>query len=387
MLILLGATLILGAFACSVILCWLMRKLALRIGYVDHPGTRKIHARPIALGGGVGIVFSTIFLLAGGTLAANYFASAGIPRWMPDILSRHIPMIVARSFLIYAIAGGGFVLFLVGLIDDIRGLGAGSRLLVEALVALALCMASERLRVTAFSTSLVFSYVITILWIVGITNSFNLLDNMDGLSAGVAFVASGAFLFVAILTQQYFIASFLLVFMGALLGFLVFNFPPASMFMGDAGSMFIGYMLSLLTVLFTFYLPNQGQNPVAALFIPLVILAVPLYDTISVIVIRFAEKRPIFQGDTCHFSHRLVGLGMTHRQAILTICLVALCTGLLAPLLLKASPLMAVLVLLSVTLMLVLIWLLEHVGRVAQKNGKTKVEVKEEVCEKICSGK
>ncbi len=167
--------------------------------------------------------------------------------------------------------------------------------------------------------------LITVFWIVGLTNAFNFLDNMDGLSAGVAAISVGLLAIVTGYIGDYFVAGFLVCLLGALLGFLVFNWPPASVFMGDAGSYFIGFLIGVMTVLSTYTKPGLPEIAIAA---PLCVLAVPLYDSATVIVIRLSRGRSPFEADRNHFSHRLLRLGMSGRQALLTIYLVTLATGL-----------------------------------------------------------
>ena len=367
MLVVLGAILLASAFICSALLCWAIRSAARRVRFVDRPGAGKIHSESVALGGGIALFLTTAGIVGAGVVFA-LIQRGDVMTWPPRVIQDHIPRILARASLVLYILAGGAVMFVLGFLDDVRQLSPWTRLAVQTLVAALLCVSSDELRVTAFVAHKGVSFIYTILWVVGITNAFNLLDNMDGLSAGVAAIASLLFIVVAVITQQYFLAAMLLVFLGALLGFLVFNFPPASLFMGDAGSMFIGYLLAMLTILFTFYVPNRGYNPFSALLVPVVILAVPIYDTISVVVIRLAQGKPIFGGDKNHFSHRLVALGMSKRAAVLTIYLVTLCTGLLAPLLLRLETAMSLLVFANVAMMLALIWLLEHVGRRGRNN-------------------
>jgi UDP-GlcNAc:undecaprenyl-phosphate/decaprenyl-phosphate GlcNAc-1-phosphate transferase len=364
MLLILGAVLLTCGFICSTLLCGVGRSIARRLNFVDHPSEeRKIHTKPIALGGGIGLLLTLVLLAGGGTLLAVVQQQSGVWSALPQLVRDHIPQIASGSREVFYILAGAVVIALLGFLDDLFHLSPITRLAVQALVATLLCVSSDELRVTAFVGNRGVSLIYTVAWIVGITNAFNLLDNMDGLSAGVGTIAAMMFIVVAIITQQYFLAALLLVFAGSLCGFLVYNFPPASLFMGDAGSMFIGYMLSVLTIRFTFYMPGAGMNPMSAMLVPLVILAVPLYDTLSVAAIRVSQGRSIFSGDRNHFSHRLVELGMSKRSAVLTIYLTALCTGVLAPLLLHLSTGMSLLVFANVALMLILIWLLEHVGR------------------------
>jgi UDP-GlcNAc:undecaprenyl-phosphate GlcNAc-1-phosphate transferase len=178
------------------------------------------------------------------------------------------------------------------------------------------------------------SVIVTVLWIAAITNAFNFLDNMDGLSAGVAAVCTTAFLVTTLLIQQWFVAGSLALLLGSLLGFLVWNFPPAKIFMGDCGSMVIGFVLGVLTVRTTF-LPKDVNFGAGwyAIFAPVIVLALPLYDLIVVSLIRISRGKSPFVGDTNHFSHRLVARGMSKRTAVLCLYLVTAATSVSAVLL------------------------------------------------------
>jgi UDP-GlcNAc:undecaprenyl-phosphate GlcNAc-1-phosphate transferase len=195
-------------------------------------------------------------------------------------------------------------------------------------------------------------------------NSFNMLDNMDALSAGVAAIIAGMLALMLLTTTepaqrepQLFVGVMALALLGGLLGFLKHNWPPASIFMGDSGSYFVGYWIAVTTLLST-YSGSSGQAP-HAVFAPLCLLAIPIYDTLSVIAIRLREGRSPFQADKKHFSHRLVELGMTKRQAVGTIYLATLTCSLGALLLPRTDWIGAGLVLLIVLAMLGLIALLE----------------------------
>jgi UDP-GlcNAc:undecaprenyl-phosphate GlcNAc-1-phosphate transferase len=195
-----------------------------------------------------------------------------------------------------------------------------------------------------------------------------MLDNMDGLSGGIAVISASVLCAVMLLapdpeTQrpQWFVAGFLIVLVGAISGFLWHNRPPARIFMGDAGSYFIGFYLATATLLAT-YAGYQSPRP-HAIFAPLCVMAVPLYDMLTVIWIRIREGRSIFQADKCHLSHRLVDLGLTKVQAVLTIYLLSLTCGLGALLLHRVDLVGAVLILLLVACVLVLIAILESTAR------------------------
>lgn len=205
-----------------------------------------------------------------------------------------------------AMLAGGGAIFLLGLIDDHYGCGAYSKLTVQVLMAVLLWYSGTR--ITLFIGHWTVSLMLTVFWMVLITNAMNLLDNMDGLSSGVGAIAAAIFLVVAVQAGQIFVASLMAVLIGSLLGFLWFNFNPASIFMGDAGSLFLGYMLGAISISSTYY---QESESGLAVVIPLVVLAIPLFDTASVMLIRWRTGKPFMQGDKNHFSHRLVRLGMT----------------------------------------------------------------------------
>ena len=209
-------------------------------------------------------------------------------------------------------------------------------------------------------------WAFSVIWIVGLVNSLNMLDNMDGLSAGVAAIAAAMLAAVMLTTPrpdnnqpQLFVAGLLLVILGSLLGFLWHNRPPARLFMGDAGSYLVGYLLAAITLTGTF---AGGAVPKHAMLAPLCVLAVPLYDTLSVVLIRLRSGRSPVVGDQSHFSHRLVRLGMTPAQAVLTIYLATATCGLGALLLRQLNLAGAVVVLLMIACTLLLVAILEIAG-------------------------
>ena len=363
-----GLLILLGSFALSLCGTMLMRLLAPRLGLVDHPAARKLHDRPMPLGGGIAIWFAvTAVVVAGGIVVP---ALDGRIAWLPQVVRQNLDLMARKLPTLLVVLGGGLIVTAVGLIDDIRGLAPRLRLAIEAALAAGLFALSPELRVTAFTPGQVAPFVYTVIWIAAITNAFNLLDNMDGLTAGVAAVAGLIFLIVAVQTGQLFVAALLLALIGAVLGFLVFNFPPASIFMGDAGALFIGYMISVLTVVFSFYGPRYETSPLLAMLLPMVILAVPLFDTLSVIVIRIRNRQPVFKADNNHFSHRLVALGMSRRQAVLTIYLVTFCTGIGATFWHRVSFAGSLVIFAQAAAIIALIAILEvTAARIARRNG------------------
>jgi UDP-GlcNAc:undecaprenyl-phosphate GlcNAc-1-phosphate transferase len=266
---------------------------------------------------------------------------------------------------IWVIVACGTVLMLLGLWDDRRGIPWWLRLGAEFVVA-SFCVYWQGLQLTAFIELPWLTGVLSVLWIVAMINSFNMLDNMDALSGGVATIAA-SFLAIMLLTSpdpsggqpQIFVALMLFVMVGGLLGFLFHNWPPAKIFMGDAGSYFIGFWIAVATLLAT-YAGYQGKTP-HAVVAPLVVMAVPLYDMTSVIFIRLREGRSPFEADKRHFSHRLVDLGMTKKQAVLTIYLATATCSLSALLLPRVDLAGAGIIVVSTGLILGLVTMLESV--------------------------
>jgi UDP-GlcNAc:undecaprenyl-phosphate GlcNAc-1-phosphate transferase len=264
------------------------------------------------------------------------------------------------------IALGGLALVVMGLIDDKRGLPARLKFFLQFVIAFFVVLLSPDVRATVFIGGEWASIIITVLWIVGITNAFNLLDNMDALSAGCALIASLIFMVITMQAGQAFVCGLLLVFAGALLGFLRYNRPPARIFMGDAGSTFVGYFLAVLTVLSTFY--HHGQSKLFPIAMPLLVLAVPLFDTFSVMYIRWRAGKPFFVGDNNHLSHRLVRLGMTKEEAVASILLITFCVGLSALLLPQLNLIGAIIVLLQALSIFAIVTILEYVGKRAKSD-------------------
>jgi len=354
-----------ASFVLSFALTFAMIKLAPRIGFVDSPGHRKIHRNPKPLGGGVAIVWAVAIPL----LVAILWNAAGpiLDRFAPD---GALMLALARGAkqqipLALGLLAATLILHILGLIDDKRALGPYAKLVVQLAVITAFVFWFDVRALTALDTLSLGTWpsiLITVLWIGAITNAFNFLDNMDGLSAGVAAVCTTAFLITAILIEQWFVAATLALLLGAVLGFLVWNFPPAKIFMGDSGSLVIGFILGVLTVRTTF-LP-KGEDFAAgwyAIFAPLIVLAVPLYDFAVVTIIRMSRGHSPFKGDTNHFSHRLCARGMSRRTAVLCIYLVTAATSASAIVLTQVrSTLAAVLIFCQTILVLGLVALLEQ---------------------------
>jgi UDP-GlcNAc:undecaprenyl-phosphate GlcNAc-1-phosphate transferase len=368
---------VVGTLVSSLVVSWLagfvIRRAAPRIGLVDRPAARKVHTRVTPLGGGIAIWLGIVLPLA----AAHVLAAAAwqgrpsptddarlaIP--LPAFVAPHLAGFLEQAPKLWLLLAAGTLLMLLGLTDDLRGLDWRPRLAVEFLVAGLIVWQGWRL--TVFLNVPWLTDLLSVLWIVGLVNSFNFLDNMDGLSGGVAAISASLLATVMLLAPdplthqpQLFVAGFLLVLVGSLLGFLWHNRPPAQLFMGDAGSYFIGFMLAVATMTATF---AGGDVPKHAILAPLCVLAIPLYDTVTVVAIRLREGRSPFAADKNHFSHRLVQLGMTNTQAVLTIYLATATTGLGALLLYQVDLAGAAVILLLVACVLLLVTILETTAR------------------------
>ena len=286
------------AILVSYSLAPLLKRVALKTGYVDHPMDNKSHAHPTPLLGGVAI-FCAFFVAV--------VTKKGL---------------VTHGHVLAMLAGCGLLL-VIGLIDDRFGMMPNVKLLGQFLAALIVIKAGVR---AEFFGNYYLDVVFTYVWIIGITNAFNLLDNMNGLSAGIASIAAIFFGIVAYWTGQPMVCALSFGLAGATLGFLKHNFPKASIFMGDTGSLIIGYLLATISILASWKTDTLSTS----LIVPLLILGYPIFDTTLVTVMRMIEKRSIFQGGKDHSSHRLALLGLRKFRAVLVIYLFCIFLGLAA---------------------------------------------------------
>ena len=349
-----------GSFILSLSLTGLVRSLAQRWGFVCRPAKGRFGTRTVPLGGGISI-FTTLALVVGATaIAIEMLFVPGKFGWIAERVNIDPADFSAKIHELVIIMGCASVLFAVGLWDDIKRLGPVVKLAVQFAVAMAAAVFAET-RVEFFIENTVVTSLLSALWIVLIINAFNFLDNMDGLSAGVAAIAACVLLVAAVMSGQVFVGGLAIVFVGALLGFLAFNFPPAKIFMGDAGSLVVGFFVALLTLRTTYYQEAQSGlwYPVV---MPAVVMAVPLYDFISVTLLRISQGKSPFVGDTQHFSHRLKKRGLTETQTVLTLYLATVCTGLGATFLYQVNLAGAILIFIQTFMVLAIIAILESAG-------------------------
>lgn len=292
------------ALIITIICTPIVRKIALKIGAVDHPNARKIHTEDIPRIGGVAIYAGFLVAILFGLITA-YFTGVHLnPRPIIGLLA------------------GGTIVFLSGLKDDLVGSRPITKLIWQTIGAVvAIYFGVE---ISFFSNPFngiiplgLIAIPLTILWLVGMTNAINLIDGLDGLATGVIAISAGTLFFVALRTHQLEAALFIVAIAGAALGFLKYNFFPASIFLGDSGSYFLGFIVAAAAIIGVF-----KTTLVVALVVPLLILGVPIFDTTFAILRRLKEKKSPFAADNKHIHHILIRAGLTQREAVMSIYIV-----------------------------------------------------------------
>ena len=346
------------AFVFSAVVTPLLARFFGRTGFVDEPRRERFSQRKVPKGGGVAIFWAVVLPIVVGLLLVWYCQVHSISSpWLPQGLDVYLPGILSRAGGAVAILVGAAVLHVLGLLDDVRGINPLVKLIVQFVVAIGLVVFFDIRLFTFLHWSI--GAMLTVIWIVLLTNVFNFLDNMDGLSAGIAAIVLIMFIWVGRVSQQVFVPTMATVLLGALTGFLLYNFNPARIFMGDSGSLPLGYLVAVISVLTTYYNPQVHQGQWYSALIPLVVLAIPLYDFASVVFLRLRAHRPPWVGDKRHFSHRLIQRGMSQRTAVLTIYLATAATALSARLLTQVKALGAILIFVQVLAVTGIIALLE----------------------------
>ena len=283
----------------SLLFTPIIRLIAKRLGVLDRPSERKIHTHSIPLWGGAAIYFAYVLAII---LNLQY------------------------SNPLNVIFGGGLIVLLLGVIDDVRSIPATIKFL--ALVILTIWLSFYKI-IVQFSGFYPLDLFVTILWIVGVTSAFNSIDNMDGLATGVAFIAAGMFAIVASTSTQWWFGVLSCSIAGATLGFLRYNFKPAKIFLGNGGSMFLGFTLAAVAVM-----GKWSSNRLIAFSIPMLILAIPVFDIVYVVVRRQAEgttkslREILIYSGKDHLSHRLEGLGLTQKRVVVLLYFLSISLGL-----------------------------------------------------------
>jgi len=294
------------ALVITPVVIWLARRLSI----TDVPDVRKVHAKHISRIGGVAIFLSMMCP----TIAVLFLSNV-----IGDAFRNILPQLI----ILFCTAG---FIFFIGLIDDIRtkGLRARIKFLAQLVAAMTVCVVGIRIKSVAVADWLTldfgwFSWPLTLLWIVGITNAINLSDGLDGLAAGISAVACGVIAIFAIHSGQVVMAVLMLALLGSLSGFLFFNFNPAKIFMGDCGSMFLGFTIASSSVMCSMKSPA-----LVGLALPVLVLGIPIFDTLFSMLRRFLERRSMFAPDRSHFHHRLLDLGLKQRHVVIVIYAVTL---------------------------------------------------------------
>ena len=331
------------SLACSALLIVYIRRKARQYGLMDEPNGRSLHVRPVPRLGGVAIV-------GGFLVGLLYFAT--LRTLLPEldwVISLPDAWILA----------GALLMFMLGLADDLSGLGALPKLLVEAVVAIMVIVAGFQFELPFFTTGPLeplgkgLSLLLTFVWIVGIINAVNLIDGVDGLAAGIGVTAISSLVVALALAGEGPDLAFAGAFIGALIGFLLFNFHPASIFMGDSGSLFLGFVLA------TFSLPaTQLTTDGLTFLVPVLALGLPVMDTATAITRRALQRRSIFSPDRDHIHHRLLSsMGQAQRSTVCILYGMNTLFGLLAILVLSVKSIAAVALILSVAAFLALFFL------------------------------
>ena len=287
----------------------LVRRIALARGYVHYPGERDVHTRPVVRIGGVAIFAGVVAAIATQAAGERFFG------WGGTLTGGG-----TSGAKIVGVIGGLVLIFLTGLLDDFRPLSPGWKVVGEVLAAVVIIAAGLRIEYVGdpLGGGLIqlglLSYPITLLYIVGFTNVINLIDGLDGLAAGVSAIAAMTLLLLAAQGNRLDAAALAAALIGACVAFLRFNFYPASIIMGDSGALFLGFTLSVISLMGV-----MKSTAAIALAVPLFIVGVPIFDTASAIIRRVVQGRPIQEADKGHIHHRLLGRGFNQTQTVLII--------------------------------------------------------------------
>lgn len=350
----------LGIFFETLILSLILTPLAEIIGFkykfVDKPSNIKVHTNITARSGGIAIYFAFIIALLADVIIVRYFLINA--DFVTDEFKVYLRNMTFTSGKLLAIISGATFIFLVGIIDDRFSLGAWTKLFLQIISTVPLLLAD--IRIVMFIPYPIFGHLLTIFWVVLLTNSFNFLDNMNGLTSGIAAIVLLALSFISYQSGELFMTMISLALCGSIFGFWRYNFFKGHPFMGDGGSLFIGYLIAAFTIMATYW---TKENPTSLpVLMPFIVLGVPLFDTATVLWIRYKRGVPLMKGDKNHFSHRLADLGMSKRSAVLFIYLITVCVALNA-ILIRYLPLKAALICgIQTMLIFVLIYILERVS-------------------------
>jgi len=333
---------ILTALITTYLATFIIRKIAKKLNILDVPGDNKIHKKPMPLLGGI-----AIFIGISAALALN-----------PDVIMKFLPILI-----------GGAVILIINLIDDIRGLPAKFRFVAELVVAA--CVVASGAKISFLPAGALGNFaeiIITLIWLLGVTNAFNYLDGIDGLATGSAAICAFYFGIILFRTGQPLLGILALAILAACLGFLPHNFKKAKIFLGDAGSTFVGFMLASIALV-----GNFAEDSIIKISIPILILIVPIFDMVFTTIMRIKEKKIStisewlkYRGED-HFHHRLLTMGLHRTGSVLFIYLTSISFGISALLISNQKAIIGVLALLQATLLFVGISVLMVIGKNSNK--------------------
>lgn len=370
-------SLVLAAFVVSAVACGVVLRVSVRAGALDTeaiPGQVKAARRAVPNTGGIGIAATVFGLMAAGLVGVGVVEAGDLPGWA-SAAGEHLEGMKSVLGLGWALLVGGVWLHVLGVVDDRRPLGPVLKLVCMVAPPLLLAWVFDTRLLTVLDGHVGgawLSVLVTVVWFLAVTNAMNFMDNMDGLCAGVASVAGAMFLAAVLVGGQWFVGAVLALVVGACAGFLVWNRPPAKMFMGDGGSLVIGYLLAFATVRTTYMgegYVGEGVSAWYGVLMPVVVLAVPLYDMVSVTAIRLSQGKSPMVGDLQHFSHRLVKRGLSTRAAVAVIVALSGATGISGLLLIGAGDWQAVAIGGQVVLLLAVLAVFEHRAEAGGRDG------------------
>lgn len=324
------------AFAVSNVFTPIAKTISMKVGAIDYPKARGMHQKPMPRMGGLAIVIGFMFTVL--------------------LLYRFVEFGETRKLIGFMI--GATMIVVLGMFDDIYDLRARFKFFVQILAALVAIMSGIQIHVVMWPVTKALTYLsvpITLLWIVGVTNAVNLIDGLDGLAAGVSSIAALCVMVLCILTGEEMAILLTAALAGSCLGFLPRNFNPAQIFMGDTGATFLGYTLAVTSILGVF----KGYA-ILALVVSMLCLGLPIFDTISAMVRRFAKHQPIMQADRGHLHHRLIDRGFTQKQAVMILYIISALCGVFAILIAVKDAKVVVVIVFMVFVMSLVIYFFNH---------------------------
>jgi len=361
----LGSTLL--ALLITPLMIWLARKL----NAVDPPDVRTVHSKPIPRIGGV-----AIFLSAMPLIVTVLFLDDAVGERFRDIQVQLVALLCSAMFI-----------FLIGLADDLKGLPARFKFLAELFAAVVLYWMRVRITNIGITDALVlhlgwWGCPLTLLWVVGITNAVNLSDGLDGLAAGIGAIACGVIALFAMYSGQVVMAVLMLALLGSLTGFLFFNFNPAKIFMGDCGSLFLGFTIAAASIICA-----SKSSALVGLTLPMLALGIPIFDTLFSMLRRFLERRSLFAPDRSHFHHRLLDLGLKQRHVVVAIYMLTAVASGLGMFMMATRGINSLVVFLCILLILLLVFrivgsvgLRETIAGLQKKYVITGRQIRERMC-------